>query len=196
MGTTYGTREEWLLAALDRLRPMFEGIRASVPAVRVSCGWPSRGGTAAGNRRLGECWSGTSCRDGLPSISVSPVLEEPVKVLEVLVHEATHAAVGCEAKHGPAFRRVALAVGLEGPMRGTHAGKELTGRLNALSVELGAYPHAALTLRDRKRQGTRMVLLRCASCGYQVRTTRKWIDVGLPSCPEGDALEPQKEGKP
>jgi hypothetical protein len=30
----------------------------------------------------------------------------------------------------------------------------------------------------------------CATCGYLVRTTQQWLDLGLPSCADGDPLEP------
>jgi hypothetical protein len=32
------------------------------------------------------------------------------------------------------------------------------------------------------RQSTRLVKLQCPSCGYNVRTTNKWLRVGKPSC--------------
>ena len=38
--------------------------------------------------------------------------------------------------------------------------------------------------------GSRMIKIVCDAdgCGYTVRTTRKWIDVGLPTCPCGSAM--------
>ena len=36
--------------------------------------------------------------------------------------------------------------------------------------------------------GTRMLKLTCPTCRYTVRTTRKWLDVGQPFCPDGDPL--------
>lgn len=35
------------------------------------------------------------------------------------------------------------------------------------------------------KQSTRMIKLVCPADGYAVRTTRKWIEVGLPRCPCG-----------
>ena len=32
------------------------------------------------------------------------------------------------------------------------------------------------------------VKVECVDCGYVIRTTRKWLDVGNPSCPEGDEM--------
>lgn len=39
-----------------------------------------------------------------------------------------------------------------------------------------------------KGSGSRMLKLICPNDGYTVRTTRKWLDVGSPSCPCGEVL--------
>jgi hypothetical protein len=54
------------------------------------------------------------------------------------------------------------------------------------------FPHAALRSGlngAHKPQGTRMLKVQCGSCGYTVRTTAKWIEVGLPLCPCGCGME-------
>jgi hypothetical protein len=38
-------------------------------------------------------------------------------------------------------------------------------------------------------QGTRMLKVECPDCGYTLRTTRKWLDTGLPSCPAGNEMQ-------
>jgi hypothetical protein len=48
---------------------------------------------------------------------------------------------------------------------------------------LGSYPHAELDYSSVKKQGTRMIKAECDECGYAVRLTRKWLDVGAPICP-------------
>lgn len=40
-----------------------------------------------------------------------------------------------------------------------------------------------------KKQSTRMLKVICPGCGYTVRTTQKWIDIGLPTCPCGEEME-------
>lgn len=35
----------------------------------------------------------------------------------------------------------------------------------------------------KKKQGTRMIKCACGECGYTVRTTAKWLEVGPPCCP-------------
>jgi hypothetical protein len=91
-----------------------------------------------------------------------------------------------EAKHGKEFKRLAVAVGLEGKMTATVASESLKQRLNALISEIGAYPHAALNpgLSGVKKQGTRLNKVTCPLCGYTCRVTQKWLDeVGAPFCP-------------
>jgi hypothetical protein len=171
------TREEWLRAAVDHLRPTFPAQGNPLPpALHVSVGFPSVGALARRTRRVGECWSPQASRDGLHQLFISPLLGEP---------ELVHAAVGTPARHGPRFRRAALALGLRGRMTATVAGPDLQARLEELSRLLGEFPHAGLLARDpdRKKQRTRLLKIVCPSCGYTARTTAKWIETGLPTCP-------------
>jgi hypothetical protein len=34
------------------------------------------------------------------------------------------------------------------------------------------------------KKGTRLIKLTAACCGYTVRTTRKWVDLRYPQCPQ------------
>jgi rubrerythrin len=124
---------------------------------------------------------------------ISPALSKPEEVLAVLVHEMIHAEVGVQAKHGKEFKERALAVGLEGRMTATTAGEELAARLLDLADELGDYPHDSLQGKTtgKKKDGTRQLKLECPVCGYIVRTSAKWIEVGLPACPCGETLLPE-----
>ena len=56
-------------------------------------------------------------------IFISPALGDPVDVLDTLVHELVHAVDNCEHKHGKEIKKIALSIGLEGPMRSAGAGK-------------------------------------------------------------------------
>lgn len=175
----FETREAWLMEAVKLLRNGLFKPHAEIPEVRVSVGFPG-GGSA--RKRIGEYWHATAISDGVPQIFISPVLGDPIQALDVLVHELVHACTP-GAGHGPAFRKLALALGLEGKMRSTVAGPELRERLNALFVELGPFPHAGISLADRKKQTTRLLKAECG-CGYTVRVTAKWIEeVGPPICP-------------
>jgi hypothetical protein len=64
-------------------------------------------------------------------------------------------------------------------------GRATTGRGEILvsPTEPGDKP-IILRPDDRpKKQSTRMLKAECLECGYTIRLTKKWADVGLPSCP-------------
>jgi hypothetical protein len=62
-------------------------------------------------------------------------------------------------------------------------GGVVSDRFKLLVGQLGDYPHAELkSMPKLKKCGTRMIKLGCDSCGYIVRTTQKWIDLGTPTC--------------
>lgn len=184
-------REAWLQAAVEGVNEILKDqADIEVPEVRVSVGWPSRGGTSLKRRRVGECWKPHTAGDGVSQIYISPVLEDPVDILGTLTHELIHAWDRGESGHRGAFVKVAKAVGLTGPWTGTSVGPDLKPMLENLAEDIGKYPHVKLTPTIKEKvQTTRMVKLECGICGYIVRTTRKWIDMGLPLCPEGDEME-------
>lgn len=182
------TREQWLLKATDALRcGLFKQHGATIPEVKVSVGFPGGG---AARTRIGEYWHSSACNDNVAQIFISPVLECPIRALDVLVHELVHACTP-GAGHKGAFKRLALAVGLTGKMKSTVAGPELEKCLNALATELGPYPHAGINLSERKKQSTRLGKVECADCGYTARVTAKWIESsGAPICPcNGNAMQ-------
>ena len=149
--------------------------------MRVSCGFPG-GGSA--RKRIGECWS-TASADGVSQVFVSPILADPVDVLATLAHELVHAFDDCKSGHKGAFTRIARAVGLTGKMTATVAGPELAETLKAIAADLGDYPHKAIKLGAIKVQSTRMRKVLCEVDGYTLRTTTKWLEFGLPTCPCG-----------
>jgi len=186
------TREQWLLQMVERMRSVFEQAGYPLPPhIRVSCGWPTQRALAptGKNRSTGQCFSTACSSDGAHEVFVSPALDDPQRVAEVLVHELCHAVDNCRHGHGPEFRAMATAVGLEGKMTATVAGPQLRERLNALHSQMPEYPHRTLDMRvDGKKQGTRLLKIVCPACGYTARTTRQWIERGLPTCPCGSAM--------
>jgi hypothetical protein len=180
-------REQWLTNAVEKLTPLFRGAGLAVPELRVSCGFPSIGALSPKKRIIGECWSGLAAKDGKPQLFISPMLIEAATaggVLATLVHEMVHAAIGCEAKHGPKFKKAMKKVGLEGKPTATHADEAMVEKLTQLLAELGPYPHSELTfVKERKVQTTRMHKAECDCCGYTVRLAKKWADFGPPICP-------------
>jgi hypothetical protein len=116
----------------------------------------------------------------------------PAQIAAILAHELVHAAVGIPAGHGKAFKRVALGLGLVGPMRATTPGKRSLPPSRRSSMPPAPSPcpsrHGRESTAPRK-QKTRMLKCECATCGYTVRTARKWLEqAGAPLCPiEGTA---------
>lgn len=184
--TTTHTREAWLLDATEALAADLAAAGYTVPPVRVSVGWPKGGHGRA--KAIGQCWSAMSVADGQPAIFISPELDDPVRVLDVLLHELIHAATpGCG--HKGAFVKACRAMGLVAPWTATTASPDLRVRLADLARRLGTYGHARVSDAARPKQGTRMLKVECPDCGYTVRTTQKWLDVGTPTCPCGSTME-------
>ena len=193
---TFLHREVWLHALIVELRPPFDSIGYPIPSnIRITCGFPSRRGAAPKRRALGQCWASTSSKDGHFEIMVSPVIDDPMRVSGIVVHELVHVVVGLEAGHGKDFKKAALALGLEGKMTSTTEGDAFKRSLEPILNRLGPYPHAELILGQSsgpKKEKTRLRKCVCKHlmpngkpCGYLARTTRMWLDKsGAPLCPE------------
>ena len=184
------TREEWLLSCIQELKPFFQRVGHAIPdKVRASCSWPSKGALSK-KKRLGEAWSAELSGDQHFETFISPVLQEPDDVMATLVHELVHCVVGVRNKHNKAFRACAKRVGLVGKATATTAGPELTDRLHTIFDKIGPYPHAELHYFNAPpKQSTRMLVVKCPQCDYQVRTTRKWLEIGIPTCCCGALME-------
>lgn len=181
------TREEWLNAAVDMFRPSFEKSDAIIPKqVKVSMGFPHKGGLSK-KRVLGICCMPKMASDGVPQIYINPTIDSiggSQGILATLVHELIHSC-GIDS-HGASFKRIALAVGLEGKMTSTTATLQLQEYFEHIMEVLGAFPHAHLigTIKMRnKPDKCRMHKCECGKCGYTVRISNKWIDMGVPECP-------------
>lgn len=188
----FSTREEYLMLAVNEAAmAIFQPAGFDVPLhlIKVSCGWPV--GSRGAKKVLGQCFHPKASKSGFIEIFISPTIDDPEQALGVLVHELVHAVVGNEAGHGPVFKHCAHAIGLDkGPMISVMPGAALAAKIRTMIEEsLGSYPHAAVDFSNRKKQGTRMILLRCPVSGYQVRTTQKWIMQGLPTSPSGHLME-------
>lgn len=187
-------REEWLQAAITRLRPMFDKAGASVPDLgRAAIGFTSRGGKGT---CVGECWCSTASADGHFEIFIRPDKADPVEVLGILCHELVHSAVPIGSGHGPIFKALALKIGLEGKMRHALPGMHLTEILKDLAADLGPLPHASLDIAfreqgKRKKQKTNMLKASCPgvvvdgkheACPFICRLTAEHASKGAPYC--------------
>ena len=188
---THQTREAWLNAVATGMAPLFDRLDAPLPGhVRVAIGFTS---TGRKGKSIGECWDNRRSADGHFEIFIRPDLAHdpeamPSQIAAILAHELVHAAVGIPAGHGKLFKRVAVGLGLEGPMRATTPGAAFLSTIAPILAEAGPLPHARLNTTAEttapKKQAARMLKCECATCGYTVRTARKWLEqIGPPVCP-------------
>ncbi len=184
-------RESWLNRVAVGMAPLFAALDAPLPSrVRVAIGFTSRG---AKGKAIGECWDNRCSGDGHFEIFIRPDLAHapdamPAQIAAILAHELVHAAVGIAAGHGKAFKRVAVGLGLFGPMRATLPGDAFLAAIAPILARVGPLPHARLDTNGEttrpKKQAARMLKCECQACGYTVRTARKWLQtVGAPLCP-------------
>lgn len=211
-------REEWLLAAQAVISRWFQEIGYTLPEIRISVGFKD-GTKQESHTVVGCTYPGDWADDGLYQVYMSPITADVMEVLDTLVHENVHVLLECRYGHSRPFQKIAHKIGLTGKMIESVAGPELHDRLGELAARLGDYPHSALRLPERaglrptltdprpsgpKRQRNKQ--LRCAcpvpDCParrprrsgdgtdpYAVRTTLRWITVGLPRCPFGHEME-------
>ena len=175
------TREAWLIKAVRKLEPLFSAQGYELPACRVSCGFAS---TGLRSGHIGQCWSRASTADRVNQIFISPSLADPVEVLDTLVHELVHAVDDCQHKHGKEFKKIALKMGLKGPMRGASAGPELKARLQTLAADLGPYPHGQLKVARKVVIRAQRARAKCPECGFQVPMLKRFLHFGPPLCPQ------------
>lgn len=191
-------REGWLALLISRLVPLFDERGASLPEkIQVSVSFPSKGGL--GKRRVtGQCWYPQDNADEeTTTILVSPLLYQSLEVAETVLHELIHASVGAGHGHKGPFIDLARRMGFTKPWTSTPATGELKGDLQAILDTLPPYPHTALEAKESakgKPQTTRLVKVECVKCSYTLRTTRMWIEKGLPTCYcGGEIQETEKE---
>jgi hypothetical protein len=185
------TREEWLTQVVKLAEDAFKFAGLEYPkSWRVSCGFPCRNATGATKRRTGECHSSTVSADNHFEMFVSPVLGETRQAIKTLLHEVVHACVGTDKGHRKEFSRACKRLGFEGKPTQAEPSDEAWGPFFEVVVaELGEYPHATLSVNNKKKQSTRMIKVACP-CGCNVRMTRKWIEeVGPPVCGCGEQME-------
>jgi hypothetical protein len=213
---TNKNRETWLNEFAAKAAPHFEALGKPLPPFRVAVGFVSTGKDGGA---IGECWSNKCSADNHFEIFIRPDAQDTRRVAFVLVHELTHAAVGLGEGHKGEFARVALALGLPRPLTNVGDWTpRMHEWLDPIIAETGEIPHAPLTWRDetghktagrgkggveredgdgddepkssrKKKQGTRLHKAACPECGYTVRVTQKWLEIGVPHCPVHGAMQ-------
>ena len=189
----YTTREDWLTAAIEEMRPMVQALANwGLPdQVRVACALPSN---YSRNGASGETWAPNHSTDTHWEIVVSSTLADPGAVFAALLHEAIHAAVN-DTKHTKTWIEAANALGLapvgpaSEPWARTTEGPAFHTTWGEIIDSLGPYPHGALLAgMNKPKQSTRMLKCWCPSCAWTFRATPKHIAKGLPTCVCGDTF--------
>lgn len=193
----FKTREEWLTALVNHMRPAFKKKGFPLPEhIRVGCGWPSSRALSTTRRTLGEYWHPDASRDQkAANVVISLALDDREEVAGTVVHELAHAATPGAGHKGP-FVECIRAMGLLGkPTEAATPDRQLAESFSVFFKRAGVYPHVAVDGSKRKKQGTRLIKLQCPDpdCGYTVRTTQKWIDLGYPVCPCGETFQGEEE---
>lgn len=196
--TRHNNREAWLTEAAEILNEeLFKEHGYSLPERwSVSCGF------AFGSKKaIGQCWDPSTTTDNTTHMFVCPRHETAVESLDTLVHEMVHAAVGCDKKHGPEFRKCALKVGLEGKMTSASAGRELLLYLETLYNRLGKYPNSPIkaAAKTTKSTNTKPKWIRFVSPidpDYRVLVAEAQVEAhGVPRDFSGQQMEPYDRSK-
>ena len=156
-------REAWLLRAFVEIGKHAGMAGLNVPPVRLSVGY-GRGG-----RR--KPWSVIPARDTVdqtPQAFISPEIDQTKDALDILAASLSHVLGGAGGQALGAVWRIAR---------------------SPVAAAVGPYPHAAATGKAAQAQTTRLLKASCPDCGYVVRLSRRWADVGLPTCPCGTEME-------
>jgi hypothetical protein len=198
----HDTREAWLRAAADELRPHFGSCGYELPEhIRFAIAFPS---TGRKGKRVGECWHSSTSDDSAYEIFIRADLWKPDEVLAVLIKELVHTLLPPDAGHGQVFKTAATRIGLEGPMRQAAPGPLLKEKLHDLADRLGPLPHARLDIEQQpmttrgsvavdvpKKQATRYRKAECTDteCGFTVRVAASHVkNIGPPHCPVHGAM--------
>jgi hypothetical protein len=150
---TCDTRDMWLGAATSELRIYFDTYGYILPTnmrFAVTVALTPKGKRS---RARSECRHPTSSNP-FYRIIIRPDVDDPIDVLGLLVHELVHALLPPEAKHGKAFRNIALPIGLEVKRRETVPVPHLRRRLEAIAHIIGAFP------LDKLNSSTNLIVAR------------------------------------
>lgn len=184
----FSTREAWLNALSAEFAPLFSAAGFPLPErIRLTMSLTGK------SKVVGLCYSTSASRDAHFEILVRIDQDDPVVVAGILAHELAHAAVGLAEGHKGAFVKCFRAIGLEGKATECRPSEAFVATLGPIFERLGAFPHAALAFglsSGPKKQGTRMLKVSCAECGFTVRQTAKWVaEVGCAHCPEHGEMQ-------
>ncbi len=205
--TRYKTREAWLGALIELMRPVFIARGYPLPEkIVATMGFPSKGwrGTA-----IGECWSSGASAAGIVEIFIHPCQIGVMRIANILTHELCHAAHEqwhddnakpakdgtprpYRPNHGKRFAAIGDALDLEGEPKEMMGGAAWEAWASVLVDELGPMPFDPLAayVKKEKKQTTRMLKFAHEGCDgaegedYIWRASAKHVgDKERVSCP-------------
>lgn len=196
MTKAYQTREQWLAAAVKLLDKEFFAAHPELklPPYMVAVGWPKGG--SKGSHTIGQCFHPEGSADATTShLFICPTQDDPVRILDILLHERLHSALGHGVGHKGPFKKWATEFGLEGKMTATTASPALVLKLKAINEKLGAYPHVALRMSSGKAKrpggGGWIRYASTTEDGFKVLVSPKMVEeFGAPKDPWGEQMEP------
>jgi hypothetical protein len=189
-------REHWLTDLAGRSERFFVNIK--LPAYKLTCGWPLGGALSRKRQVLGQCFDSKVSVGEVHELFITPLLDDPLQVAGVVLHEMTHVAAGVDAGHKGRFIRIAQHIGLtKGKPISALPGERLNEYLTKLVDQLGPYPHKAVKpVPKEKQKNTKDVPLICPDCECRVRMTLKWMTAsGVPTCGCGGLFEEYVRGE-
>lgn len=155
---------------------------------------------------LGWFWAGRwqQAKQSLSEINLSAESLATCDVGELLIHELAHAendARGihdCSGKaHNKHFKSMAESLGLVCAEKRdkkygwgfTKLGPAASDFLAKVKFNRSAFDACRTGEVSQAKAGSRLLKAECPDCGYTIRVTRKWADVGMPKCPCGSHME-------
>ena len=143
-------------------------------------------------------------KDALHEINLSAEYLKEHNMGETLLHELAHAENHHKGiddtdktgrRHNKKFKAMAEALGLTVEKSGslgfayTDLGQPAKDFLEKIKFDRAVFEMCRIVESKASKQGTRLLKCECPECGYVVRTTQKWLDVGNPTCPCGTEME-------
>ena len=182
---------QWLQDSLPELqKSIFGPAKLTIPKkLRLNVGMMP-GKTGQNNRTLGVCYK-AHVNNGVNLITLNIATtdrENSERILDILCHEIIHAIDNNENGHGPVFKKMALAIGLEGKMTATTATKKLTKKLAKVVKKIGEFPEQAINLHGLRQDTNRNIKLQCQGtedigCAHGFNTNKSRIkEIQLNHC--------------
>lgn len=151
---TYDTSEAWLNAGMLLMeKRLLKELKE--PARKLPAKWRARVGFPFQSpKAIGQCFSPESSASETVEMWICPTQEEPVTVLNILLHESIHATVGTKEGHKGEFKKMANQLGMAGKMTSAMVAPDHPNYkvLEEVAEALGPYPHQKMVKTRKKGQ--------------------------------------------